>query len=151
MHAALRKVLGQARAAARLAGGPERTRFDFSHDKAMTPDEIRKRRGTGQRGDPRQHAGQRERDEVRRRDPAGALAFFGDKYGDEVRVLAMGEHSVELCGGTHVRVPATSASSRSSPKAASPPACGGSKRSPAVAHWNTCRRSTSSCTMQRSC
>jgi alanyl-tRNA synthetase len=80
----------------------ERTRFDFSHDKAMTPDEIRAVEtivNDAIRTNVPVTASVMKYDDAIR---AGALAFFGDKYGDEVRVLAMGDHSTELCGGTHV-------------------------------------------------
>jgi alanyl-tRNA synthetase len=80
----------------------ERTRFDFSHDKAVTPEEIRRIEdmvNTAIRANAQVTANVMKYDEAIK---AGALAFFGDKYGDEVRVLAMGDHSTELCGGTHV-------------------------------------------------
>jgi alanyl-tRNA synthetase len=102
MHAALRKVLGKHVQQRGSLVDPERTRFDFSHDKAMTPDEIRKVEdlvNEAIRGNAQVSANVMKYDDAIK---AGALAFFGDKYGDEVRVLAMGEHSTELCGGTHV-------------------------------------------------
>jgi alanyl-tRNA synthetase len=80
----------------------ERTRFDFSHDKAVTPEEIRRIEemvNAAIRANAQVSANVMRYDDAIK---AGALAFFGDKYGDEVRVLAMGEHSTELCGGTHV-------------------------------------------------
>ncbi|MGE5712963.1 MAG: alanine--tRNA ligase, partial [Betaproteobacteria bacterium] len=102
MHAALRTVLGKHVQQKGSLVDAERTRFDFSHDKAVTPDEIRRIEdlvNTAIRANAQVTANVMKYDEAIK---AGALAFFGDKYGDEVRVLAMGDHSTELCGGTHV-------------------------------------------------
>ncbi|HQR56347.1 MAG TPA: alanine--tRNA ligase [Burkholderiaceae bacterium] len=102
MHAALRTVLGKHVQQKGSLVDAERTRFDFSHDKAVTPDEIRRIEdlvNTAIRANAQVTANVMKYDEAIK---AGALAFFGDKYGDEVRVLAMGNHSTELCGGTHV-------------------------------------------------
>ena len=102
MHAALRGVLGKHVQQRGSLVDAERTRFDFSHDKAMTPEEIRKVEdivNTAIRSNAQVSASVMKYDDAIK---AGALAFFGDKYGDEVRVLQMGEHSTELCGGTHV-------------------------------------------------
>jgi alanyl-tRNA synthetase len=102
MHAALRAVLGKHVQQKGSLVDAERTRFDFSHDKAVTPDEIRRIEdmvNAAIRANAQVTANVMKYDDAIR---AGALAFFGDKYGDEVRVLAMGEHSTELCGGTHV-------------------------------------------------
>jgi alanyl-tRNA synthetase len=108
LHAALRNRLGGHVTQKGSLVAPDRLRFDFSHPKALTAEEI----------------GQIEADvnaEIRANEPvvtrlmtpdeavaSGALALFGEKYGDEVRVLSMGREedarffSVELCGGTHV-------------------------------------------------
>jgi alanyl-tRNA synthetase len=102
MHAALRAVLGKHVQQKGSLVDAERTRFDFSHDKAVTPDEIRRIEdmvNTAIRANAQVTANVMKYDAAIK---AGALAFFGDKYGDEVRVLAMGDHSTELCGGTHV-------------------------------------------------
>ena len=102
MHAALRGVLGKHVQQRGSLVDAERTRFDFSHDKAMTPEEIRKVEdmvNTAIRSNAQVAANVMKYDDAIK---AGALAFFGDKYGDEVRVLQMGDHSTELCGGTHV-------------------------------------------------
>ena len=102
MHAALRAVLGKHVQQRGSLVDAERTRFDFSHDKAMTPDEIRRVEdmvNTAIRSNAHVSANVMKYDDAIK---AGALAFFGDKYGDEVRVLQMGDHSIELCGGTHV-------------------------------------------------
>jgi len=102
MHAALRAVLGKHVQQKGSLVDAERTRFDFSHDKAVTPEEIRRIEdmvNTAIRSNAPVSANVMKYDDAIK---AGALAFFGDKYGDEVRVLAMGEHSTELCGGTHV-------------------------------------------------
>jgi alanyl-tRNA synthetase len=102
MHSALRTVLGQHVQQKGSLVDAERTRFDFSHDKAMTPDEIRRVEeivNDAIRANVPVTASVMKYDDAIK---AGALAFFGDKYGDEVRVLQMGQHSTELCGGTHV-------------------------------------------------
>ena len=103
MHAALRRVLGPHVEQKGSHVDAQRTRFDFSHGKPLAAEEIRGVEALV-------NAAIRENHEVTARIMkydeairAGALAFFGDKYGDEVRVLAMGEVSTELCGGTHVR------------------------------------------------
>ncbi|MEF9604539.1 alanine--tRNA ligase, partial [Paracoccus sp. PXZ] len=114
LHEALRRALGEHVAQRGSLNAPDRLRFDFSHVKAMTPEEL----------------AQVERevnDFIRQNSPVetrimtpddaralGAQALFGEKYGDEVRVVSMGElpgsgkgtggqtYSLELCGGTHV-------------------------------------------------
>jgi alanyl-tRNA synthetase len=110
LHASLKHVLGPHVAQKGSSVGPERLRFDFSHPKALTPDEI-------ERVETEVNAIIRQNSDVSTRlmptdqaIEAGAEALFGEKYGDEVRVLTMGEDdarekpfSVELCGGTHVR------------------------------------------------
>ncbi len=103
LHWALRQALGEHVKQQGSEVGPDRLRFDFSHYAAMTPDEIAEVEDL-------------VNDEILANDPCrhfettmaqaqqlGAIAFFGDKYGDTVRVLEAGRHSVELCGGTHVR------------------------------------------------
>jgi len=103
MHAALQQVLGDHVVQKGSLVDSERLRFDFSHNEAVTPKQIRQI----------EHIVNREilrnsnvDTEVMSMDDArdkGAMALFGEKYGDEVRVLSMGgDFSVELCGGTHV-------------------------------------------------
>ena len=103
MHAALQQVLGAHVAQKGSLVDSERLRFDFSHNEAVTAEQIRQI----------EHIVNREilrnsnvDTEVMSMDDAkskGAMALFGEKYGDQVRVLSMGgDFSVELCGGTHV-------------------------------------------------
>ena len=108
VHAALRNQLGGHVTQKGSLVAPDRLRFDFSHPKALTPEEIAAIEAEVNA-------------EIRANEPvltrlmtpdeavaSGALALFGEKYGDEVRVLSMGReeedhrYSVELCGGTHV-------------------------------------------------
>src|SRR6185436_13537724 len=111
LHAALKHVFGPHVSQKGSLVGPDRLRFDFSHPKAVTEDELRRVE------DEVNEVVRQNTDVSTRLMPtakaieAGAVAMFGEKYGDEVRVLAMGHdlekssnvYSVELCGGTHVR------------------------------------------------
>ncbi len=109
MHEALRQVLGDHVAQKGSLVAPDRLRFDFAHPKPVSAEEITRVEDIAN-------------DIVLQNAPvttrlmavddaiaSGARALFGEKYGDEVRVVAMGEAgnamgwSVELCGGTHVR------------------------------------------------
>jgi len=103
MHAALRKVLGAHVQQKGSLVDSDRTRFDFSHNEPMTELEQREVE-TLVNHEIRRNLEVTARvmkydDAVR----AGAMALFGEKYGDEVRVIGMGEFSTELCGGTHVK------------------------------------------------
>ncbi len=102
LHWALREVLGKHVKQAGSTVTPELLRFDFSHFQAMTPGEIRhvedlinQKIWSGD-GVKKQEMGKEQAL------AAGAIAFFGEKYGDLVRVVQVGDYSVELCGGTHV-------------------------------------------------
>jgi alanyl-tRNA synthetase len=103
MHAALRKVLGPHVQQKGSLVAPDRLRFDFSHYEAVTPEQLREIEALVNE-QVRMNCDADTRvlpyDEAI---AAGALAFFGDKYGDRVRVLKLGDFSTELCGGTHVR------------------------------------------------
>jgi alanyl-tRNA synthetase len=103
MHAALRKVLGPHVQQKGSLVDAWKTRFDFSHNEPVTPEQIREVEALVNREIRRNHdvsARIMKYDDAIR---AGAMALFGEKYGDEVRVLGMGDFSTELCGGTHVR------------------------------------------------
>jgi len=101
LHWALREVLGpQVKQAGSLVA-PERLRFDFSHHEPVTPEELLKVEELANEqiiGDAPVRHYETTKPEAER---LGAIAFFGDKYGDIVRVLEAGP-SIELCGGTHV-------------------------------------------------
>ncbi len=102
MHAALRHVLGKHVQQKGSLVDPQRTRFDFSHPQAMSAAELRE---VERRVNAAIRANAPVTAKVMKYDEAittGAMALFGEKYGDEVRVVGMGEHSTELCGGTHV-------------------------------------------------
>ncbi len=102
MHAALRKVLGNHVQQRGSLVDEDRTRFDFSHNEPMTEAQVRAVETLVNREIQRNvMVGARvmKYDEAIK---AGAMALFGEKYGDEVRVIGMGEFSTELCGGTHV-------------------------------------------------
>ncbi len=102
LHRALREVLGEHVKQAGSYVAPDRFRFDFSHFQAMTPQEIRE-------------VERRVNAAIRKNYPVltyelsydeavqhGALAFFGEKYGERVRIIDIAGFSKELCGGTHV-------------------------------------------------
>ncbi|MGH7681497.1 MAG: alanine--tRNA ligase, partial [Candidatus Eiseniibacteriota bacterium] len=102
LHAALRRNLGTHLKQAGSLVAPDRLRFDFSHGKPLTSDEV--------------HAIEREVNEkiladlpvrteitsLKEAQAQGAMALFGEKYGDRVRQVSVGEYSRELCGGCHV-------------------------------------------------
>ncbi len=102
LHWALRRVLGEHVKQAGSHVGPDRLRFDFSHYESVTEAEIEQIEqlvNAETLGNQRARAFETTKTEA---EAMGAIAFFGDKYGDLVRVLEAGP-SVELCGGTHVR------------------------------------------------
>ncbi len=103
LHAALQEVLGPHVEQRGSLVGPDRLRFDFSHNAPVTEDELTK---IEDRVNREIMLNSPVTTELLSYDDAlkkGAMALFGEKYGDEVRVLSMGNgYSIELCGGTHV-------------------------------------------------
>jgi len=103
LHWALREVLGDHVKQQGSWVGPDRLRFDFSHFEAMTPAEIAAVEDLANADTLANHPARHYETTKEYATQIGAIAFFGDKYGDIVRVLEAGPHSTELCGGTHVR------------------------------------------------
>jgi len=103
LHAALRETLGEQAMQKGSLVGPERLRFDFTHDTPLTEgelDTIEDR--VNEMIESNQSGGTREMDYPSAIE-AGAVAIFDEKYGDQVRVVSFGDCSTELCGGTHAR------------------------------------------------
>jgi len=102
LHHALREVLGDHVKQQGSWVGPDRLRFDFSHYEAISPEQVAQIEdlvAAEVLANPATTHEEMSMDEATDR---GAIAFFGEKYGDVVRVLQAGPNSVELCGGTHV-------------------------------------------------
>ena len=103
LQKALREVLGTHVEQAGSYQDSERTRFDFTHFAAMTPEELQK---VEDMVNEKINEGMEVRTDIMTVDEAkktGAMALFGEKYGEKVRVVSMGDFSKELCGGTHVK------------------------------------------------
>jgi len=103
LHWALRKELGDHVKQQGSHVGPDRLRFDFSHYDALSDEQIAQIERLVNHEVLDNGACRHFETTMETAEQLGAIAFFGDKYGDVVRVLEAGSNSVELCGGTHVR------------------------------------------------
>jgi alanyl-tRNA synthetase len=101
MHKALREVLGSHVQQKGSLVDPEKTRFDFSHDKPLTDEEIRQVELRVNNEIMQNHPTRAQVMPIEEARKSGAMMLFGEKYGDEVRVMDIGS-SREFCGGTHV-------------------------------------------------
>ncbi len=103
LQKALQEVLGNHVEQAGSYQDGERTRFDFSHSAAMTAEELRKVEQIVNEKIAENLAVETKEMSLEEAKKSGAMALFGEKYGDTVRVVQMGDFSKELCGGTHVK------------------------------------------------
>ncbi|PID65711.1 MAG: alanine--tRNA ligase [Gammaproteobacteria bacterium] len=102
LHAALRRVLGKHVEQKGSLVTDERLRFDFSSDAAVSREQLDEIEHLANADILANYPVQAELMSQKQAKAKGAMALFGEKYGDVVRVLTMGPHSIELCGGTHV-------------------------------------------------
>ncbi len=102
LHKALKDVLGTHVAQAGSEVTSKRLRFDFSHFEAMTADEIRKTERLVNEAILEAMPVTVQELDIDEAKKLGATAQFGEKYGDKVRVVSMGDYSIEFCGGTHL-------------------------------------------------
>ena len=103
LQKALRLVLGEHVEQSGSYVDGERLRFDFTHFSAMTPEEIQKTEDLVNQEIQENLPVQTDIMGIEEAKKSGAMALFGEKYGEEVRVVSMGDFSRELCGGTHVK------------------------------------------------
>ncbi|SFP27975.1 alanine--tRNA ligase [Hydrogenimonas thermophila] len=103
LHSALREILGDHVSQAGSLVEADRLRFDFSHPKALSAEEIASVEKWVNDRVERGIDGETEEMDIESAKAKGAMALFGEKYGDKVRVVSFGDSSIELCGGTHVR------------------------------------------------
>ena len=102
LHAALRDILGDHISQAGSLNDDKRLRFDFSHPQAMSSEEVAQVEAWVNDKISRAIPAKTDIMSIEEAKNSGAMALFGEKYGDEVRVVSMGDASTELCGGTHV-------------------------------------------------
>ncbi|HET8808421.1 MAG TPA: alanine--tRNA ligase [Methylophaga sp.] len=102
LHAALRQILGDHVNQKGSLVDSQRLRFDFSHFEPMSAEQLRDIERLVNQQIRINHAVETRLMPIEKARESGAMALFGEKYDDEVRVLSMGDFSIELCGGTHV-------------------------------------------------